>query len=113
MNAIDTRIMHAVRDWYAEKGKPPALCIVHPIIYRNKTIDYVRLPLLPTRPIFAFTVIDESGPPPLIDVATVRIMEMDTPYQYVAPEQLIVCLSDMQVMRMLVDHPHLTKQGAS
>jgi hypothetical protein len=103
MNDIDMRIFNAVNDYYREHQEPPTLCVVHPLLYRNKTIYDVKIPLLPE--INLATMLEEPTlPPPPIEVVTIRIEQMVTDDRYGIIEKLepIVCLSKMQMMQAIV-----------
>ena len=100
MNDIDRRIIKAVTDYYREHQESPAICIVHPILYRNKTLYDVRIPLIPTLGITQ----EPTFPPPPIETVTIRIAMMNTTSRYGVIEKTepIVCLSSWQVMWLTI-----------
>ena len=110
MNDIDSRIIKRVNAYYREKGKPPRMVLVHPTLYRRKTLSYIRVPLLPK---LRITETVELKPFSSMEIATVEIRKLDTKGQDIPEldvlgnDQWVVCLSELDVIQALVENPEL------
>jgi hypothetical protein len=104
MNEIDAKVLAAAQDYTHERGKPPALLVVHPEIAKRMTTTCFRF-YEPSK-LEANVFIEPELPPPLLDTIVVDVKILDTshmePLEYVLSRDRIDCLDEEQVIAVLM-----------
>ncbi|SRR6266699_917437 len=110
MNEIDAKVLAAAQDYNRERGKPPALIVVHPEIAKRMTTTCFRFPQLPKLGASAFIQADidlhDVPPPSSINVVSVEVKILDTSrmeiLEYFQSKDRIDCLDEYQVMEVVM-----------
>jgi hypothetical protein len=104
MNEIDAKVLSAAQDYNRERGKPPALIVVHPEIAKRMTTTRFHFHKPTDANILVWT--ETKFPPPLPEIIEVDVKVLDTshmePLEYVMSRDKIDCLDEYQVMEVLM-----------
>jgi len=102
MNEIDAKVLAAAEDYNRERGKPPALIVVHPELAKRMTTTCFRF----HKPSKIDAFIEPEFPPPLPDIIIVDVKILDTSrmelLEYFLSKDRIDCLDEYQVMEVLM-----------
>ena len=105
MNEIDAKVFAAAESYTHERGKPPALIIVHPELAKRMTTTRFLFPQMPKLDASAF--LQAEVPPPCgITTISVEVKILDTSrmeiLEYFLSRDRIDCLDEYQVMEVLM-----------
>lgn len=106
MNETDAKVLAAASKYNNERGKPPALIVVHPEIAKRMTTTCFRFHKPTELDANMLVWTEPTFPPPLPESITVNVKILDTSHMnawdYFLSRDRIDCLDEHQVMEVVM-----------